>query len=204
MARTTPAEFDETKNLQTNQPCHLFTVYDYDGNGTNLYYAEYDSNVTFAGQVYTAFPITFDVISDNKTGSIEGVQVTLGNVSRLIGGYLETYDFRRKQVSIKTVWLDQLTDADNYIEDIFFVDSYTADENSVTFSLSSKFDVLDVSLPLRKYSRNFCMWKFKGTECAYAGAETTCAKTKTACKALNNYSRFGGFPSIPSNRVFIG
>lgn len=202
--RSTPAEFNETKNLKVNKPIHLFTLYDYNGAGSHLYYAEYTADVSFGGQIYTSFPITFDIVSENKSGGIDKVQVTVGNVSRLIGAYLEDYDFRGKKVSIKTVWADQLNDPDNYIEDIFYIDDYTADENSVVFTLASKFDVLDIGLPLRKYARNYCTWKFKSDECGYDGTETTCNKTKDACKARNNYQRFGGFPSVSSTRVMIG
>lgn len=204
MAKTIPTEFKETKNLQENRPIHLFTIYDYDGSNTDLYFAENNADVVFDGTTYTAFPISFDVVSENKSGNIDRVQIILANISRVIGGYLETYDFRKKKISIKLVWADQLDDTDNYIEDIFYIDGYTADEKNVTFSLSSKFDVLDVSLPFRKYSRNYCCWVFKGSECGYTGSETTCNKTKAQCKSYNNYSRFGGFPSVTQNRVVLG
>jgi len=202
--RDTTTAFNETKNLQENRPIHLFTLFNYDGGGTNLYYAENNENVSFGGTTHIAFPITFDVVGENKSGGIDKVQVTIANVSRLIGSYLEAYDFRGKKVSIKTVWADQLNDPSNYIEDIFFVDDYRADENSVVFTLAGKFDVMDVALPLRKYSRNYCCWKFKSTECGYSGTDTVCNKTKDRCKALGNYKRFGGFPSVTPQRVILG
>ncbi len=136
---------------------------------------------------------------------IDSVNLTVANVSRVIQSYLESYDLRGKKVSIKTVWANQLADTSAYIEDVFYIDSYTADQDNVSFVLTSKFDVLDVELPLRRYSRNYCNWKFKGTECGYAGSDTTCNKTKQDCKNnKNNYARFGGFPSIQSNRILLG
>ena len=128
-------------------------------------------------------------------------------MSRLIQAYLEddeTYTFRGKKVTIKRVWRDQLGDGDAYTDDVYYIDSYSADQNNVTFTLTSKFDVLDVELPARKYSRNYCAWKFKSTECGYAGTETVCNKTLTRCRVLENQLRFGGFPAVPSKRIYGG
>jgi len=202
--RTYDSTFKSEKNKQTNQPIFLYTVYDYDGLGTNLYFTSYDANITYNGIEYTKFPITHENISEDNQGSIPTVKVRLSNVSREIQTYLESYDFRNKKVSIKLVWANQLNDTDAYDEDIFYIDSYIADQNDVEFILTSKFDVLDIELPLRRYSRNYCGWKFKSTECGYSGAETSCNKTKTRCKELNNYSRFGAFPSIPTKKIFVG
>lgn len=204
MPKTVPPEFNQQANSLQNKPIHLYTVYDYDGAGSNLYFAEYDTDITFNGITYSRFPISYDNIGENNRGQIDQVTVSISNVNRLIQGYLEQYDFRGKKVSIKTVWADALGDTDNLIEETYFIDSYSSDESTVGFMLTSKFDVLDLSLPLRSYSRNYCQWKFKGTECGYAGGETSCNKTKQRCKALSNFSRFGGFPSVQPNRVSLG
>ena len=195
--------FKSEKNKQDNQPITLYTIENYNGLGVNLYFTGYDTNVTFAGVTYTKFPVALDFISENNKGLIDTVRLTVANVSRLIQSYLESYDLRGKKVIIKTVWANQLSDSNAYIEDIFYIDSYSADQRDVVFTLTSKFDVLDIELPLRRYSRNYCGWKFKGTECGYVGAETSCNKTKQRCKQLSNYQRFGGFPSIQSNRIIV-
>jgi len=44
-----------------------------------------------------------------------------------------------------------------------------------------------------------CRWKvFKGTECAYGGAETSCDRTYVRCTTLGNIANFGGFRWLPS------
>jgi lambda family phage minor tail protein L len=203
MPRATDPAFKSEKAKQANQPVYLYTVYDYDGVGTNLYFAEYDSNVTYGGIEYIKFPVSHEYISENAQGRIDTVKVTLANVSRLIQSYLEDYDLRGKKVSIKLVWANQLTDPDAYIEDVYYIDSYTADQMDVEFTLASKFDVLSVELPGRRYSRNYCYWKFKSAECGYIGIEASCNKTKIRCKELNNYQRFGAFPSVPTRRIYV-
>lgn len=203
--RSGNSTFIAEKNASSNKPIRLYTLHDYKGDGTNICFAEYDTDITFNSILYSRFPITFDVISENNKGQIDAVTLTLCNVSRLIQSYLEDYDFRMKKVTIKTVWADQLADTSAYIDDVFYIDSYTADQDNVSFNLTSKFDVLQVELPLRRYSRNYCNWRFKGTECGYAGPESTCNKTKQDCNDnKNNYARFGGFPSIKSSRIQLG
>ncbi len=203
MVRTLDSVFVTEKNKAENQPIHLYTIYDYDGGSTNLYFAQYDIDVTFDGQTYTKFPIQHEPISENTSGEIDNVKITVANVSRAIQAYIEAYDWRNKKVDITTVFANQLSDADVKRVDTYYISSYVATDEAVEFTLTSKFNVLSVQLPLRNYMRNYCSWKFKGTECGYSGAETTCARTKVACKALNNYERFGGFPSVPMKRLYV-
>ena len=201
--RTLDSTFTQEKNAQSNEPVFLYTIYDYDGASTNLCYAAYSQNITYDSQEYVRFPITHESIPESTGGEIGNVIVTLSNVSRLIQAYLESYDFRRKKVVIRQVWANQLADTDAYMDDTFYIDSYTADQNNVTFTLTSKFDILSVNLPARKYLRNYCGWKTLGcTECGYGGAETECNKTLTRCRVLANSGRFGGFPSTPSRKLW--
>ncbi|HNX82484.1 MAG TPA: DUF2163 domain-containing protein [Candidatus Omnitrophota bacterium] len=192
------------KNKQENRPIYLYTIFNYDGAGNNLYLAESDADVVFDSVTYTKFPIKHSELSENSSSEIDSLTVSVANISRLIQGYLELYDLRGKKVTVKIVWADQLADTDAYLDFSFYIDNYTATEETVEFQLTSKFDLLDVSLPVGVYYRNYCRWKFKGTECAYAGAETVCDKRKVTCKTvMSNIARYGGFPSIPSQRVYV-
>lgn len=202
MPRDIDTTFKQEKAKQENSPVFLYIIEDYDGSN-DLYLAGYDEDIVYNGITYTRFPITHEFTGENNQGQIDQVKVRLANVSRLIQLYLEQYDFRGRKVIIRTVWADQLADPDAYIDDIFYVDNYTADQNNVEFTLTSKFDVLGVDLPARRYARNYCSWKFKSAECGYMGAELTCDKTQQRCKQLNNYQRFGAFPSVPTRRIYI-
>jgi lambda family phage minor tail protein L len=202
MPRDIDATFKQEKAKQENRPLFLYIIEDYDGSN-DLYLAGYDEDVIYNGVTYTRFPITHEFVGENNQGQIDQVKVRLANVSRLIQLYLEQYDFRGRKVIIRTVWADQLADPDAYIDDIFYVDNYTADQNNVEFTLTSKFDVLGMDLPARRYARNYCSWKFKSAECGYMGVELTCDKTKQRCKQLNNYQRYGAFPSVPTRRIYI-
>ena len=191
------------KNKAENKPIFLYTLYDYDGLGNNLCYSGYDANVTFGGVEYQRFPIAHEAVSENANGQIDSVKIKVANVSRLMQTYLEQFDLRGKKIDITTVFADQLSNTAYKSVDSFYIDSYTADQNVVEFTLSSKFDIMDVHIPQRKYIRSYCQWKFKSTECGYAGSEAACNKTLGRCGELGNKLRFGGFPSIPQQRTYV-
>jgi len=54
-----------------------------------------------------------------------------------------------------------------------------------------------------KFFANYCRFvkNFKGVECGYAGAETTCNGTLAQCKEYGNQTRFGGEPGLRSKTV---
>ena len=202
MPRDIDPTFKQEKAKQENRPIYLYIIEDYDGSN-DLYLVGYDEDVVYDSVTYTRFPIMHEFTGENNQGRIDQVKVRLANVSRLIQLYLEQYDFRGKKVIIRTVWVNQLSDPDAHMDDIFYIDNYTADQTNVEFTLTGKFDVLGMDLPARRYARNYCSWKFKSSECGYAGAETECNKTQQRCKQLNNYQRFGAFPSVPTRRIYI-
>ena len=200
--RTLDSDFTSRKNAQTSKPIFLYYIKDYDGSN-DLYLAEYDADVVFGGQTYTKFPIRHEFIDENSQGQAGGIRLSVSNVNRVLQAYIEAYDLRGKQVDIIQVWADKLDDASAKMQDTFYIDGYSADENTVTFNLSTKMDVIDLQLPGRRYMRGHCSWKFKGTECAYAGAQTSCNRTFQRCKELANQERFGGFPSVPFRNIYV-
>jgi lambda family phage minor tail protein L len=201
--RTPDSDFIEEKNKDENSPIRLYTIEDYDGSSNDITLAENDEDVVFDSVTYTKFPIVCERISENTQGEIDYVRLILANVSQVIQGYLHSYDFRGKKVTITTVFRDHLDEPDAAIQDVYYIDSYIVDLKNVALTLTSKFDLLDVELPFRKYARTYCSWKFKSTECGYGGEENTCNRTLQRCRELDNVLRFGGFPSVPSRRMFI-
>jgi lambda family phage minor tail protein L len=200
--RTATAGFIAEKNKQANKPLFLYKVYAYDGTN-HLYYAEAPTDITFDSQVYVAFPVTHDFISESSSGQISQVRLKCSNVSRAIQAYLEAYDLRGKRVDIIMVWADKLDEPTNKLVDTYYIDNYSSNERDAEFTLTSKLDVIDLLLPSGKYLRTHCRWAFKSTECAYSGAETECDRTFQRCKVLANQVRFGGFPSIPFRNVYV-
>lgn len=193
--------FKARKNKEENRPIFLYTIHDYDGAGNDLTYTSWAEDVTYDSVTYTRFPIKHQFLGENVEGEIGGVEVMVGNADRTISSYLEDYDLRGKKVTITMVFKADLDDADANIGAVYYIDSYGANETTVTFKLTSVMDVLNIELPLGSFNRNHCRWDFKSTECGYSDAETSCNKTFQRCKELNNSARFGGFPSIPEDNI---
>lgn len=194
--------FISEKNANKNKPIWLYEIQDYDGADNNLYFAAYYETITFAGNSYSPYPIKHEIIGSNISGEIDSVSLVVANVDRVIQSYLETYDVRGKKVIISMVWSNQLATSTAILSYSYYIDSYVATAKSVTFTCSSIIDVLDLSLPNGFYNLNYCRWRvFKGTECGYDGAETTCNRTLQQCREYGNTLRFGGFPSITGRRL---
>lgn len=204
MAKAIDAIFTAEKNKQANQPIILFTLFAYDGaNDLNLVDAH--DNVDFDGVTYSAFPIKFETIPENSQGEVDAIKIKVANVSRVFESYLQTYDLREKKVRVRIVWANQLDETGTYLDYVFYIEHYSSNANSVELVCTTKTDVVDYVLPTGLYLRTHCRYKnFKDPQtCGYAGAEDQCNRTFQRCRVLNNQIRFGGFPSIPTRRIYI-
>jgi len=149
------ADFITEKNKQENAPVYLYTLFDCDGNGNDLHFASYDEDIVFAGTTYRKFPLTHEPVSENTQGQIDQVRITVSNVSREIEFYLNEYDgLRDKKVSIKQIFRETISNPEAVLEDVFYIDYPTSTESSVVFLASSKFDINDVTIPRRIYTRD--------------------------------------------------
>lgn len=199
------AVFIAEKNKQAVKPIRLYTIYDYDNAGANLYFAEYTSDITFDGVMYQKFPIKFEAVSEKTGGEVDEVKILLSNVSREIEALLQnpSYKFKGKKVTITYVFADQLSDPDCRYDESFYIDYYETNARDAVFTLASKLDVYEVKIPGRTVTRTHCSWVFKGTECKYAGGETECNRTLQRCRELENTANYGGFPAAGGRKMFV-
>lgn len=153
---------------------------------------------------YTAAPITRGEIDEDDGTKIPTLLINIGAVDQVITAYIESADaFRRNRVDVITVPYDQLSNASSNITDIFYCDGAALDGDSetATFTLTTKGAVADVTVPLRAMRRDQCAWKYKGTECKYAGGDSKCKHTKVDCASKDNLLNFGAFPGISTRHV---
>lgn len=169
------ANFITDKNAEPNKPIRLYRINISDtpevSGEEDLYFAEYDVDVNFfkdvnTAQTYTAFPLTYKTLDENSTGHLSGLEISIANASREIQAFLELRDgLRGRKVTIRQVFADYLADNTAYIEDIYYIDSVTANESVVQFKLTTKLDLMELQLPRRRYSRNHCQFRYKGAGC---------------------------------------
>lgn len=153
--RSVPEAYTIEKNKPYNEPIFLYII-QLDSTITK-YYCSYksDTPIVFDGQEYEWFPISHDPVSENTTGEIDKINVTLSNVSRLVRLYLEQYNgLRRCKVIIRQVFLNLLDDPTAKIDDTYTVSQVSCDTQNGSLILSSKLDILSVNLPGRIYTRN--------------------------------------------------
>jgi phage-related protein len=202
--KNVPADFKKRKNQELTTPIFLYAIQFDKQTNSWLRYTSYPENVTFDGLLYTKYVIWHDKISENLNGKIDRVNLTIGNVDRQIGYYLENYNgLREAEVRIKLVFLEELSNALVYDENVFAIADVSVNSEYADFVLASKLDVMDIRIPKRNYYRTFCTHIFKDEGCAYSGVDSACNKTFQRCIELENIHRFGGFPAIPQKTVFL-
>ena len=84
-----------------------------------------------------------------------------------------------------------------------FINNVQLTETIFSFDVERVLGGYSTISPNTTYDVN-CQWAFKDERCQYSGEETTCDKTFTSCQARSNETRFGGYPSIPSELVIKG
>lgn len=197
--------FKAEKNARSNRPLILFTLFNYRGTAENLTFARNNEDVVFDGVTYHKSGINFQTIGENLQGEIDMVDISVLNVSRFIQSNLEDFDISDKKILIRIVWANQLADPTAYLDFLFYIESYHSTDTDVHFVCTTKMDLMERTLPAEIIMRNHCTHRiFKDPDtCGYTGPETECNRTKQRCKALGNYSRFGGCPSMPSGRYVV-
>jgi len=196
---------------------HNGNVYGYDLNSAG--------NVTSDATLYTGLPSEHGGVTTNIEGEIPSIEITVPNIDRSVESLIQNNNYLRgRDVHIMTFFAKHLpsgvtplhlggTDADyrNHIKEKMYVDSVTTNENVVTFSCKPKFEIRNVTIPRRTFSRE-CYWahedRYLDTECDPGNTVdsvtyTTCGGTLASCRERLNASRFGGFPSVPSRGITI-
>ncbi len=142
-------------------------------------------NITWNGNIYTAFPIQATGFDYTGTGQIPRPKLVVANLAGAITAYILGYaDLLGAKVTRRRT-LAKYLDAVNFPggvnptadptaelpADIWFVDRKSAEnKNIVEFELSAAFDVAGVQLPRRQIIQNLCGWRYRGAECGFTGA----------------------------------
>ncbi len=165
-----------------------------------------NQNLTWLGETWTAFRFDIDEIGDTDKGEVPQVNIRVSNASRAMEHYIQDYDawvknngFTPITVNIYVVNTKAVTNngsCDPEVEHIFELTKPSSGPQWVTFALGAS-NPFNRRFPLPRMFRNLCRYRqFKSARCGYAGAQTTCDRTLTRCRELNNSPRFGGFPGM--------
>lgn len=178
------------------------------------------ANVTWDGNVYTAFPVAASGFEFNGQGQAPRPKLMVSNVVGSITALVLQYDdlvgakVTRRRSLVK--YLDAVNfaagnpSADPSAEfphDIFYIDRKSVETNEIVeFELAPAMDITGVMLPRRQIIQNICPWKYRSSECGYTGtnyfdandvsvgtlALDVCGKRLGSCKV-----RFGQYAELP-------
>lgn len=170
--------------------------------GSTLRVVDNNENVVYGAVTYNKFPIKFSEISVTNDGTINKASLLVANPSRVFQADLENYNgLRGAKVSVKAVFskfLDSGTSPDPtaYVEDFFIIDSYSANETTITFQLDPIAD-LEIQVPRRRFSATSCYFRLGDPDtCGYSGPLTSCKKTLEDCKVHYTFTYSTGSASM--------
>lgn len=142
-----------------------------------------------SGTVYDGRPVRINALPSARGGQVE---IAVANHDLAVTKLLTT-DPAGAVVTVTRLWYDPATlapDAAEVLADGAVVQGYeVGDWVTLRAALPS---AAERKAPTRLFDR-ICQWEFKGPECGYAGAETSCDHTDERCVALGNFANFGGF-----------
>lgn len=163
-----------------------------------------------------------DTIKSNSSSTIG----TIGRVYTNNTIQINETTFTGPAIGDKILIVNNVYDKNAYIERKFIITKLNSyNDSAASFTLSNRTESLFRDLPIRKFYRNTCPWKYKGVECKYPSSgsgvipysnpektangyftsnnESTtnsaldrCSKTITACRLRNNLNNWGGFPGV--------
>lgn len=161
-----------------------------------LYVCNNKEDITFNGQLYTAYSLDSNIIQE--PGSMPEMTLTINDYANVIQASMQQYNggvgFAIKLMYVNSSALDD----DPEIEENFTVESASAQNYIISFKLGAE-NPLAKRCPKRLQYRESCSFTYKSTECGYSGALTSCDYTLTGdngCIFHENAERFGGFPGI--------
>ncbi len=174
-----------------------------------VYYPETESGVQSKNAKYEVYSndILIDTVILDQTQN-HGIYTVLGTYEfdmkaeiKLIGELAEG-----EVVTAAAVRFFGASGIDTVVGEVvnsFAITSIVAKKDYAVFTLSIGLDALQLVLPSRRIFSNSCSWTFRDDDCKYSGDDTTCAKTFDACRSKGHTTRFGGFPGVINERLYI-
>lgn len=170
-----------------------------------LHFVNNIENVTYMGTVYYKCNFQMTPYDKSEPGRLSTINLSITNADliNLVLPYVEDYDgligctIVRTPVNSKYLSIDMSAKAEEFI-----ITGCSAGEEWIAFTLGAP-NPLNRRFPDKRYFSHYCRYvgKFKGIECGYAGAETTCNGTPEDCEDRSNLARFGGQQGLRSNTV---
>jgi len=150
------------------------------------------------------YPAAFSLtgLEETKESTIPSVNLTFTDIERRIIPEIESFDgCIGGTVTLYIVNSSLLSNLTPSLQETLTILGTTVDDNlNVTFTLGTE-NLFYLRLPVNRYIKNQCRFKFKDSLCQYSGSETDCNGTYARCQELGNSNRYGGFISMGAKGV---
>jgi phage-related protein len=168
------------------------------------HYVRNTDPITFNGFTYS--PSVFDVELKEESGAQQTVRLSFKDYSLTVQRLMQEYGGGVGfTVAIIVVNAGALTQPPEIIENFQVVGAESSNYDC-SFLLGAENNITKV-FPRRRQTKDYCQWQFKGDDCGYSGALTSCDLSlngTNGCKAHDNVVRFGAFPGINTRDVNYG
>lgn len=136
-----------------------------------------NTKISWKGQTYEPLPIDASGFERTTKGQIPAPELTVANVLGTLASVVNTLDdlvgakVTRRRTLLK--YLDGGSSPDSsqeFPDDVFYIERKIAESSvTITWQLASKIDLEGLQLPKRIITQNYCLWKYRGSECGYDG-----------------------------------
>ena len=194
------------KNKLSSSGAWLWLLDIYIDSEDTLHFVDNIENFTYLGTVYYKCNFHMSPYDKSEPGRLSNVTLEITNAD-LVGyvlPYVDDYDgligcnIVRTPVNSKFLSIDMSAKSEDFI-----VTGCSAGEKSISFVLGAP-SPLSRGFPSGRYFGGYCRYvrRFKGAECGYSGAESSCNGTPEDCEDnKSNLARFGGQPGLRSKTV---
>lgn len=173
------------------------------------YLTDCDLPISYGGNMYSVTRSLSVTGIGASAGGRDGISgnIQVGNADAAFGILVSAFvgTSAMPYITIYDAWLD--VTASNVVVQAAYpvvigrVASPSWDSSWVSFSIAPYIDGEAEKVPWRMYSTNCSYRIFKGAQCGYAGAGTSCDRTYTTCGLFGNTARFGGFRYLLPDEV---
>ncbi|MBQ9256146.1 MAG: DUF1833 family protein [Acidaminococcaceae bacterium] len=158
-----------------------------------------NENINFMGNTYYKFPFDFSSVKESSS-ELPSTNLSVSNATGAIQQIVEQYNgVTGADVCVQVI--NTNTGNEIVAEENFKITGVSTDNNNIVFRLGTDF-ALTRRFPSTRILKDFCPFKYKGTECGYSGTLASCKKTLTDCRNHGNSERFGGEPTIPQGGLY--
>lgn len=160
--------------------------------GATIRWAATKSAVSYDGETWNPQPsLAVGALQQRMDGGTQGVTVRVSNADLAMSTLIDQANPKGATLTVYQVFLDDLTNAATLVGGLL-VKSYRLSSATADFLCEGSSGPTRRRVPARKYYRT-CYKVYKSADCGYAGADSSCDRTDTDCKAKDNFDNFGGW-----------